>query len=353
MKYFIIFLQVFILLSCATHTQQQDLREPASKKYPLLKAPSSCANCRFSYPPTSRTVSIADLHGDFDAFIKILISRKIINKDGKWIAGDTRLVMLGDLLDRGDQGRQILCYLMQLEKDAKAAGGMVHTLLGNHELLVMSGDHRYVSAKDAINFFKPDFKYSAKKAFKEYKQFMTTDNAITAWLREKPVLIRIGNSLFAHGGLEDWVGDVNPRDLNYTMNKWAEYYTQVSKKPADKTGWVVDEEGPMWTRKMAQGEVSAQNVSKILSTYRAKRMILGHTLQDSGVNVIYDGKIVLSDTGISSVYQGELSSVAIDHLRGNKLDIKSFVRPGRNEFSKVFENKFDLKFSSCTRVSLK
>ena len=42
---------------------------------------------------------IGDLHGDYEALVKILKTTKIINDKLQWIGNDTYVVQLGDLLD--------------------------------------------------------------------------------------------------------------------------------------------------------------------------------------------------------------------------------------------------------------
>ena len=49
---------------------------------------------------------------------------------------------MGDQLDRGDDERAILALLYRLEQEAQAAGGAVHVLLGNHEIMNAQGDLR-------------------------------------------------------------------------------------------------------------------------------------------------------------------------------------------------------------------
>ncbi len=45
----------------------------------------------------------------------------------------------GDMFDRGDQVTECLWLVYALEETAKAAGGYVHFILGNHELMNLQG----------------------------------------------------------------------------------------------------------------------------------------------------------------------------------------------------------------------
>jgi len=53
----------------------------------------------------------------------------------RWIGGELVVVQTGDILDRGDDEQAILDLLFRIEAEAKAAGGALVLLLGNHELM--------------------------------------------------------------------------------------------------------------------------------------------------------------------------------------------------------------------------
>src|SRR5512138_2728203 len=89
-----------------------------------------------------RIVAIGDVHGAYPEFVSILQRTGLIDREGKWIGGSTSLVQVGDVIDRGRQSRQCLDLLMELERQAKRAGGRVIPLLGNHEVLNILGDYR-------------------------------------------------------------------------------------------------------------------------------------------------------------------------------------------------------------------
>jgi hypothetical protein len=93
----------------------------------------------------SRIVAVGDIHGDFDAFVGILKHAGIIDTSGRWSGGTATLVQTGDYTDRGPKVREAMDFLMGLEPQAKAAGGRVAVLLGNHEVMNLIGDVRDVT----------------------------------------------------------------------------------------------------------------------------------------------------------------------------------------------------------------
>src|SRR6185503_2917874 len=77
--------------------------------------------------------------------VELMRDAELIDKDLHWIGGKTHFVQVGDVLDRGPGSRKAEDLLIQLTKEAAAAGGRVHALLGNHEVMRMLGDYRYVA----------------------------------------------------------------------------------------------------------------------------------------------------------------------------------------------------------------
>ena len=94
---------------------------------------------------TERVVAIGDVHGGYEQFQAILRAAGLIDARRRWTGGRTVFVQTGDLLDRGAASRDVLDLVRRLERDAARAGGRVHALLGNHEVMRLLGDYRYVS----------------------------------------------------------------------------------------------------------------------------------------------------------------------------------------------------------------
>ena len=110
----------------------------APKRAPL-------ADTSFRYPAAERIVAIGDLHGDVVATRAALRLAGAIDDQERWTGGRLVLVQTGDQLDRGDDEPEILGLLERLSAEAKAAGGALHTLNGNHEVMNVQGDFRYVT----------------------------------------------------------------------------------------------------------------------------------------------------------------------------------------------------------------
>ena len=80
-----------------------------------------------------KTFAVSDLHGRFDLFAKILKTGNVINDQYEWTYGSNHLVINGDIFDRGADVLPIFWLIYKLEFEAKAVGGKVTTILGDHE----------------------------------------------------------------------------------------------------------------------------------------------------------------------------------------------------------------------------
>ena len=135
-------------------------------------------------PTESResVVAIADIHGDFDDFAAILQRTGLTDKQNHWAAGKATFVQTGDLLDRGPKPREVMDLMMALEKEAPQAGGRVVGLLGNHEVMNIVGDLRYVTALNYASFADSNSAMRQKAAYDEYMKWKGSHAALLAEL---------------------------------------------------------------------------------------------------------------------------------------------------------------------------
>src|SRR5215475_1505742 len=140
-----------------------------------------------------RIVAVGDVHGDLPAFKAILAQAGLVDDAGAWTGGDAVFVQVGDLIDRGPAMRAALDYAMALEKDAASHGGRALFLLGNHEIMDVTGDLRYVAKENWAEFAGPDSEKTREDAWnavaalrtRRAKQLGKTDPAIGADARQQ------------------------------------------------------------------------------------------------------------------------------------------------------------------------
>jgi hypothetical protein len=99
------------------------------------------------FPQPEKLFVLSDIEGEFEGFRKILIGNGVIDETYNWIYGKGHVVICGDLFDRGLSVPETIWLMYKLEQPAKDAGGYFHVILGNHDIMNLSGDLRYVQPK--------------------------------------------------------------------------------------------------------------------------------------------------------------------------------------------------------------
>jgi len=268
---------------CRSPEAQQAPVEPAPQPAP---APGSSA---------TRTVAIGDLHGDLERTVTVLRLAGLVDEQGRWSGGSDVLVQTGDLLDRGDQGVETMDLLQRLQVEAEAAGGRVEVLLGNHEAMNMMGDLRYVTAGDIAGYGGDEAR----------KLALGPGGDDGAWLRQRPVVTRVGRTVFAHGGVTPEMAELGIDALN----AWAQAAVAGQASPE-----VLGDAGPMWYRGYLQFGLTdaCPALERALMSLKASRMVVGHTTQRSGeIAVRCNGTLLGIDTGISAHYGAHVAALEI------------------------------------------
>jgi len=277
---------------------------------PLARDPS------FQLPAAERIVAIGDLHGDVSALRAVLRLAGAIDPRDKWIGKDLVVVQTGDQLDRGDDEPQIIELLTRLESEAQAAGGAVHVLNGNHEVMNVQADFRYVTA-DGFHDFSgghPDALHERLSASAAPEQRGRTaaflpGGELARRLAPQPIVIQIGGNVFVHGGVLEQHVRYGLGHLNQQTSAWM---AGAPSEPAPQS--LTSQRAPIWVRDYSDGTPASDRcaeLSRVLTALSAQRMIVGHTVQQQGINSACDGKVWRIDVGLSRFYGGKPSVLEI------------------------------------------
>jgi hypothetical protein len=131
---------------------------------------------------TESIVAIGDVHGDFDDFVAILRRTGLTDQQNHWTGGKTTFVQVGDQIDRGPKPREVMDLMMALQKEASQAGGRVVSLLGNHEVMNIMGDLRYVTPANYASFADGNSEKRQKDAYGEYQKWKDSHASLFAEL---------------------------------------------------------------------------------------------------------------------------------------------------------------------------
>ncbi len=243
----------------------------------------------------NRIVAIGDLHADLPAALATLRMAGLIDADGSWSGGGDTLIQTGDITDRGPSSRAVIELLDRLEDEAAAAGGRVIVLMGNHEMMNLVGDWRYVSPEDIADFGSADARRAA----------LSPDATLGGWLLQRDAVVIVEGTVFAHGGVSARYAGLGAAQLSAQVRG-----ALLGQGPPD----VLTEEGPLWYRGYLQAPepIACEELARALAALGASRMVVGHTTQRSGEVASRCGGALLGiDTGISAHYGGHHAAVQI------------------------------------------
>ncbi len=237
------------------------------------------------FPAASKITVVADIEGNFAGFYSLLVAQNVIDINGNWIYGDGHLVMLGDLFDRGADVTPIFWLLYKLEAEAREAGGFVHTLLGNHEIMNFNGDLRYLHKK---------YKSQGKDTGFEFPELYNTETVLGLWLRNKPAIIRIGTVIFSHAGISPEVLalDLNLQEIN-TLVKQTNLNGPVQLRES-QSETIFGTNGIFWYRGWVDNPQAGDILDDLLDTYQAEHMIIGHTIVRD-ISATFNYKLIAVD----------------------------------------------------------
>jgi hypothetical protein len=314
----------------------------------------------------ARVVVVGDVHGAHSALVEILAATGLIDAEARWTGGATHLVSLGDLLDRGPEARAALDLLMRLQDEATAQGGRVHVVLGNHEVMNLMGDLRYLTAPDYAAFAAEETETLRAEAYVSYasrreaadeatlalfdetyprgyfarQQAMSADGTYGTWLLSLPAIVVINDTAYVHAGLPPLVATTTLESLNAGIATKLRRYLELRETLAsagvlpvgdmtrdreiaqaalasatDPTGIreflelgespELGVEGPFWYRGSVYCKPLLERpiLEAALEQLAVARVVVGHTpTADRRAHSLYDGKLLMLDTGMLAAY---------------------------------------------------
>lgn len=271
-------------------------------------------------------VAIGDVHGDFDDFVALLQHIGLIDKQNHWIGGKTTFVQVGDLLDRGPKPREVMDLMMALEKEAGQAGGRVVSLLGNHEMMNIMGDLRYVTPANYASFADGNSEKRRKSAYDEYAKWRNKHPELIAelpqpmeltetewmarhplgfveqrealgpkgeygkWLRGHNALAEIGGEIFLHGGIHPDLAKMKVDALNRRIRDEIESF-DTAKQYLQDEGVILPFFNMQEITYAAQAEVIAERKSHVPADQERQAKILEFLKYGEWLSVKPDGPL--------------------------------------------------------------
>lgn len=198
---------------------------------------AAAPNAQAEWRNVERVVAFADVHGAYDELVRLLRETGIVDGQDRWAAGRAHVVSLGDLLDRGADSRKVMDLLMRLQPEARAAGGALHVVLGNHEAMNVLGDLRYVDPGEYaayVDLEAGDERAQARAAWEAargqgaraafdqafppgyfgHRAALAPEGKYGQWLLGLPVAVVVNDTLFLHAGPSQALQGMGVSDVN-------------------------------------------------------------------------------------------------------------------------------------------
>lgn len=232
---------------------------------------------------------LSDIEGNFGAFRKLLQANGVMDAEFNWTFGDGHLVLIGDFVDRGEQVTEVLWLIYSLEEKAKAAGGYVHYVLGNHEIMIMSGDTRYINAK---------YKDNSALLAEGYTNLFSENSELGRWLRTKNIMEKVGKVLYVHAGVSAEVNRLN-MSIPAINELTRPYYADSSYVYPDARLIAIfaSKTSPFWYRGYYVGAEKAtqEQVDSTLTVFGVEQVATGHSIVADIISAYYSGKVINLD----------------------------------------------------------
>lgn len=329
----------------------------APRTYSSLQAPIT------KFPAVPRLIAIGDLHGDIHKARRALKLAGLINDRGSWTGGTTTLVQVGDILDRGDQELELFYFLERLQKEAASYGGAVHILNGNHETMNNAGNYRYATSGGISKFGQWAKMRALESALKHSCGCGNGESLPQKWLHlsrdphrartaalspggdvtmrfmaPHPTVLQVGSTIFVHGGALPHHVEYGFERINRETHEWMKTSSGQSNGNS-KPEFLQGRQAIVWARDYSNEDGEKCDCEALIKALDgvpgAKRMVVGHTIQEEGINSACNAKVIRIDVGLSAgcgdgqpevleiVHDGAKVSRLREELESNKRDVAS------------------------------
>jgi len=278
-----------------------------------VPSPFAGPGLRSVYPAVPRIVAVGDLHGDLEAARRALLLAGAVDAEGHWSGGRLVLIQTGDILDRGDEEPEILDLFDSLAVEARASRGAVLVLNGNHELMNVYQDFRYVTEGGFADYAgtpqpaSPDSAFLALDAARRGRAAaFLPGGPMARRLARRNTAVVVGSTLFVHGGFLPANVALGLDSLNARARAWL-------RGEAPQPDWIRGDDSPVWSRVYsdAPSQDVCDTLSSVLDRMGVARMVVGHTVQQTGITAFCGGRIWAIDVGMARHYRGRTEVLEI------------------------------------------
>lgn len=239
---------------------------------------------------------VGDVHGKYNSLVRLLSLAGVTDSANHWIAGGARLVFVGDMVDRGEDATAVLWFIYRLEHEARAAGGDVHVVLGNHEIMEWVGDRRYLAPRESLLAEQYGTCYACL--------YDPRSSILGRWLASKPGIIQINDVVYVHGGVTPGYAAMGLSGFNQALHRYIrepifpfllDDSVAATRFGADqhqrRAAFFFQPDSPFWFRGYVQTDTLGAQLDSVLQRYGASTQVVGHT-PVLEIIPLYGGKVI-------------------------------------------------------------
>jgi hypothetical protein len=244
---------------------------------------------------------LGDLHGDLENTKIALQKAGLINSDNQWIKSNCKLIQMGDQVDAVCRTKdkekcnniinldvEVIYFMEEMARQAEKFNSKVISILGNHEIMNIYGDLRFVAENDIKRIGGRN----------ERLRLFQPGSELAKLLSNRPLIYKYNDYIFCHGGLS--MSMLKKNSIEDMNNQTKEWLLNQRRQPE----FLETEDSPIWSRKFAFDMGNQSELDQILKHTKSKKIFVGHTVVDN-IQSKYEGKFWLTDVGISSTFPGD------------------------------------------------
>ncbi len=241
----------------------------------------------YEYKDVNDIFVVGDVHGEYHKLISLLKKSGIINAKLEWQYGQGHLVFMGDIFDKGQSVTECLWFIKGLSPQAEKAGGKIHKIIGNHEIMNLTKVFHYNTKK---------YELLRQEYPKDFNELYGINTELGSWIRTWSSVLKIDDKLFVHGGISPQFlkADITKEEINTLIRKYLN--GEIHNQDTSKVDIILENYGPfMYRGYLKEGAdyplISEIEIDRILEDYGVRHIIFGHT-ERKQFSILFDKKLI-------------------------------------------------------------
>lgn len=221
----------------------------------------------------TRIFAVSDIHGHPDTLRAALRVYGLIDQDDTWTAGEDHLWVLGDLVDRGPDGIEVIDLVRHLMDQTD---GQVRCLLGNHDALTLAA-YRCTPGGVVPEALPEELREASQQIASAWlrnggqeEDLEALDQERADWLASLPLVAVDGDALLQHSDID-------------TLLEWGEDIEAINARGREM---VASEDPRVWFelwatltgRRAFWGDGGADRARAVLDQLGGEMIVHGHSI---------------------------------------------------------------------------